>query len=181
MKSHLFFAATASALLISSAAFAQAPINMNGNISPNCTVLTLAPTSVDLGTISDPTAPGALDASKVNGATASVTPSITCNGGGTTLSIDADPLQGPTLPTNATGSGFSNLVNYTATINKVATGFVQNMPAGISNSTTAAGASSGTVGLIASTFSVNLSGAAAAGILIAGGYSGSVTITLTPG
>jgi hypothetical protein len=183
MKTRILVCVSTCALLIAGATQAQSALNMNGNISATCTALSLSATSINLGTISDPTNPGTLNASAVNGANVSATPSITCNGGGTTLSIDANPLTGPALPTSAGSAGFSNLVNYTATINKSgASAFVQSIPsAGIANQTTAASASSATVGLIASEFSIALSGAAAAGVLIAGGYSGTVIIALTPG
>lgn len=183
MKTRILVCLSSCALFIASAAQAQSALNMNGSISATCTVTSLSALPINLGTISDASSPGMLKASAVNGAPVNTTPSITCNGGGTTLSIDANPLTGPALPSSAGSAGFSNLVNYTATINKSGpTAFVQSIPVGgIANQTTAAGASSATVGLIASEFSIALSNAAAAGVLIAGGYSGTVTIALTPG
>ena len=170
------------ALAIGGAVQAQSALDMSSNISPTCTVFSLTSSAVNLGNISDPSSPGALNAAAVNVALSSTTPSITCNGGGTTLSIDANPLTGPALPTGAP-SAFSNLVHFKATINKSGTGaFVQTLPsAGIANVSSDTNASSATVGLIASNFSIGLSEAAAAGILIAGGYNGTVKITLTPG
>jgi hypothetical protein len=169
-------------LVMSGTAQAQSALNVNGTISATCSALTLANSTVNLGVISDPSSPGALNPAAVNVALSSTTPSITCNGGGTTLSIDANPLTGPALPLGVP-STFSNLVNYTATINKSGAGaFVQSLPAsGIANSTTDSAATSSTIGLVASNFSIALSDAAAAGILISGGYSGTVTIALTPG
>jgi hypothetical protein len=169
------------ALSITGTAHAQSALNISGTISPSCSVLTLASAPVNLNSISDPSSPGALNAAAVN-VLLRTTPSITCNGGGTTLSIDAAPLLGPSLPA-AASSLFSNVVNYTATINKSGSGaFVQNLAAtGIENSTTNAGATSSTVGLISSSFSIALSNALASGVLVAGDYNGTVTIALTPG
>jgi hypothetical protein len=163
-------------------ASAQSALNMNSKITPSCTAFSAASNSINLGNISDPASPGALKSAAVNVALTSTTPSITCNGGGTTLSIDANPLTGPALPVGVP-STFSNIVNYTATINKSGAGaFVQAIaPTGIANQTTDPSATSSTIGLVASNFSIALSNAAAGGILIAGDYSGTVTIALTPG
>jgi hypothetical protein len=182
MKLHRLVLASCCAFAFAGAAQAQTALNMNGTISATCTALLLANSPINLGTISDPVSPGALNAAAVNRPLTSTTPSITCNGGGTALSIDADPLTGPALPTGVP-STFSNLVNYTATINKTgADAFVQAIaPSGIANQTTDANPTSSTIGLVASNFSIALSNAAAGGILIAGDYSGTVTIALTPG
>ena len=169
-------------LSMAGAAQAQSALNMNGTISATCTALTLANSTVILGIISDPSSPAALNAAAVNVELTSTTPSITCNGVGTTLSIDADPLTGPALPVGMPNT-FSNLVNYAATINKSGTSaYAQNLAAaGIANATTDAAESSATVDLIARNFSIALSGAAAGGILVSGGYFGTATIALTPG
>jgi hypothetical protein len=182
MKLHLFVLAGSFAFGLAGAAQAQTALNMNGTITATCTAVSLANPTINLGNISDPISPGALNAAAVNIPLTSTTPSITCNGGGTTLSINANPLTGPALPTGVP-STFSNLVNYTATINKSGAGaFVQTIaPTGIANQTTDPSATSSTIGLVASNFSIALSNAAAGGILIAGDYSGTLTIALTPG
>jgi hypothetical protein len=182
MKLRLSVWTGALALIATGPACAQSALNMSSNISPTCTALSLVGSPKDLGVISDPSSPGALNVAAVNVALTSTTSSITCNGGGTTLSIDANPLTGPALPSGAP-STFSNIVNYTATINKSGAGaFVQTIAAsGIANQTTDANPTSSTIGLVASNFSIALSNAAAGGVLIAGGYNGTVTIALTPG
>jgi hypothetical protein len=182
MKLHLSILASGCLLIAASSANAQSALNMNGTISATCTVLSLSKNTVDFGDISDPAGPGVLNAAAINGSLTATTPSITCNGGGTTLSIDAEPLLGPTLPAGAPSS-FSRTINYTATISKAgASDFIQILPAaGVANATTASAATNATVGLIAGNFSIALSNAAATGVLIAGGYSGTLTIALTPG
>jgi hypothetical protein len=177
-----FFLLSGIALAISTTAHAQSALDLGTTISPTCTAFSLTTNTVNLGTISDPNSPGALNAAAVNKPLSGTTPSITCNGGGTTLSIDANPLTGPVLPSGS-AAFFSNIVNYTATINKSGSGdFVQSIAStGISNASSAASATSATIGLVAGNFSIELSGAAAAGTLVAGGYTGTVTIALTPG
>jgi hypothetical protein len=167
---------------VSTHAMAQSALDLGSTISPTCTAFSLTTNTVNLGTISDPSSPGALNAAAVNIALSGTTPSITCNGGGTTLSIDANPLTGPALPSGA-ATFFSNTVNYTATINKAGgSDFVQTLaPTGISNASSSPSATSSTVGLVAGNFSIALSGAATGAPLIAGGYTGTVTIALTPG
>jgi hypothetical protein len=179
---HLLILAASCALAVAGSASAQSALNMGGTISPTCTAFSMTNPTVNLRNISSTTSPGALNTAAVNVTLSSTAPSITCNGGGTTLSINADPLTGPALPLGAPSS-FSNIVDYTATINKSGTGaFVQSIPtAGIANATTSTTPTSATVGLVDSSFTIALSGAVAGGVLIAGGYNGTLTIALTPG
>ncbi|NJR20263.1 MAG: hypothetical protein HC777_01410 [Hyphomonadaceae bacterium] len=169
--------------LFASPALAQtSSVTINGSIAPACS--TLSPFTKDLGDVSGST-PGSLDISKVNVSAGSLG-TITCNGAGSTISIDANPLVGPALPTGAAAAGFVNEINFTATVNK-ATGAYTSAIAGtavVSNDTSAATPTVATAGLISGAFTVDITAASAAGILIAsntGGYEGTIVVSLQAG
>jgi hypothetical protein len=181
MKKIILISATIAALA-GSPLFAQSTVTVNGSIAPKCS--TLSPINKALGDISG-TAPGSLDASKVNVSAGSLG-AITCNGAGTTISIDANPLEGPALPSGAAAAGFTNTISYTATVNKVGTAYTSaiSTPAVVSSLTSDPAATTATAGLIAGSFTVDLTAAAATGLLIASGtagYSGTITVSLTAG
>jgi hypothetical protein len=160
-------------------------ITVNGTIASGCTAVTI-PNSANLGTISTTTGVGELDVAKVNVALTGTSASVTCNGAGTTLTVTALPLTGPALPNGTpTGvNGFTNTIDYTANVSKPAGSYVQSLGtvAGIIMSdATTTGATTETVGLVASNLNIDITNAAAIGTLIAGAYTGTVQISLTPG
>jgi hypothetical protein len=101
-----------------------------------------------------------------------------CNGAAAQISVQAAPLLNVDF-TGAPPQGFDRQVDYTAT----ATAEISANPVAVSDSTTSSAASPGaTVGVFISDIVVSFAGASTptGGRLIAGNYSGSVMVTLSP-
>jgi hypothetical protein len=196
---HLLLSATALSALMAAPALAQsstATVNANGTINAGCSALTIASNFVlnDMGAAGSV---GVLNASVFSGASALASSNITCNGVGTTLGIESTPVQLTTVANRIAENspealaGFSSRVDYTATVERpVGTyvGLLSSSPVTTvgtvgSDASAASGASTVTPGLIAGPLNIKL-GSAAIGAggttLVAGAYSGSVTLTLTP-
>jgi hypothetical protein len=188
---NLIIAATALATLASAPAFAQvttapatatATVTFTGNVTAACSV-TNATAAVNLGTLT--TGVGALNASAVNIAFPAVVAPITCNGAGTKVQVTANQItrNGPSLITTAaTIAGFTDAIDYTATI-----GLTGYSSAGVTTivDATSTLSSPETVGFLSlSGGTLTLSGASLPGTattLIAGPYTGSVGVTIAPG
>jgi hypothetical protein len=194
---NLLIAATALATLASAPAFAQTLANpaatagpaqngtvtYAGRVNAFCSAVTPTTALIQLGDLSNAT--GAFVPGAVNGAGGAYGATITCNGANTSLAMTANQITNPlvSLDANALAAGFTNTIDYTATLAKVgSTSYVQNPTAILSDATGGSGASR-VVGLVRSNISLTLSGAALASgnTLVAGNYSGTTTFTLTPG
>jgi hypothetical protein len=182
-------ALAATAALVASPALAQSSANVviNGSILATCSSSTLSNTTVTItpANFEDSSNVGALAAAFTGTGGIPITNTaalVTCNGAGTTIGVDATAMTGPSLPGGAGAAGFSNTINFLATVSKDPTGFAQNVTGDViaTNNSTAT-PTTATVGLLASKLNISVSNAVAGGILIAGAYSGSVAITLTAG
>lgn len=159
------------ALLAAPAAFAaDGTVTINGSVAAACVIAPSA--TITLGEMADS---NGLYNSVANGKTATL--AGWCNGAASTMSVVANPivLQG----VHTTPTGFTDTVNYTATAAVTPAG--AGSPVSTSDSTTAAAAAAATVGLFNGNITVTLSASATpAGQLIAGSYSGTTVVTLTP-
>jgi hypothetical protein len=180
---NLLIAATALATLASTPAFAQQTetVELTAIMGAACTAGPVGGTSIPLGDITGGN-PGELDESKVNVTIGSLGQNIVCNGVNTKLSVQAGALLNQdvgSLPAGAAAAGFSRAVDFTATIDLV--GYTSGADT-VSDSSAAAGDEEVTVGLMDADGTLTLSLAEIKGgdKLIAGAYSGDVTITLTP-
>jgi hypothetical protein len=176
----MILAATALSLMAAPAFAAPVTgtVNLSGTVNAKC-----SPSSGGATTVTIPVdlsnADGTLNTGAVNAITASVTGSGVCNGVNTFIELDASPLVGSVaVPSGATA--FANVINYTAVMG--ITGYAQGGNTW-SNSTTAA-ATTGVLGLVnATAVSLDINDAALPGsatLLVAGTYTGSVTVKVTP-
>jgi hypothetical protein len=144
-------------------------VTINAHVAADC-AMTVGSDAIHLGEISN--ASSNLDTAVVNAGTASL--AGFCNGTTSTMTVEASALTGPAT----TASGFTNIVNYTA---KAALHGAPAVFATDDSSVTGAG-SPATVGVFTDTIDVTLSNASSpTGMLVAGAYTGSVIVTLTPG
>lgn len=158
---------------VASAAFAANPsvtgtVNVTGSVADRCQ-FTLASANINLSELTQND--GTLDPAIVNAGSADLT--AWCNGTAATIAVQANPLvntgyAGPAV------SGFTNRVDFTgaATANAVT---VSDSSVGAPSASAPSG-----VGIFTGNVHVALSAASASGKLIAGGYNGSVVVTLTP-
>ncbi len=181
-------ALAATATFVAGPALAQSSANIiiNGSIAAKCSALALANSSVTIApaNFEDPSAVGALApvfTSAGGIAITNTTSSVTCNGAGTTVTLDAKEMTGPVLPSGAAAGGFSNRIDFTASVD--APGYAQSKAGAgvIATNASTTTPTTATVGLLASTLNIKVGSAVAGGILVAGGYSGEVALTLTPG
>jgi hypothetical protein len=144
-------------------------VTINAHVAADC-AMTVGSDAIHLGEISN--ASSNLDTAVVNAGTASL--AGFCNGTTSTMTVQASPLTGPAT----TATGFTNIVNYTA---KAALHGAPAVFATDDSSVTGAGSPT-TVGVFTDTIDVTLSNASSpTGMLVAGAYTGSVIVTLTPG
>lgn len=159
---------------VASAAAAVTPVavtgtvNVTGSVADRCQ-FTLASANITLNELTQND--GTLDPAIVNAGTADLT--AWCNGTAATIAVQANPLintayAGPAVP------GFTNRVDFTgaATANAVT---VSDSSVGAASASAPSG-----VGIFTGNVHVVLSSSSASGKLIAGPYSGSVVVTLTP-
>ncbi len=185
-----FIALAATATFVAAPALAQSVSGsttavINGSINAKCTASTLASTSVVIPTASfaDPSNVGALASAITGSSGVAITGSsalVTCNGVGTSISLDANPMENSAAPPPPTG--FSKTINYLASI--TAPGYAQSAGGSggvVATNLTTATPTTSTVGLLASKLDISVSNAVAGGVLIAGTYKGQITIGLTPG
>jgi hypothetical protein len=157
---------------------------INGSIKAACTATSLASTAVIIpaASFSDDLNVGALSSVFTGSKGVAVTGTsalVTCNGAGSTISVDADPMQNKAAPTPP--SGFSRSIDFLATV--TAPGYAQSKAGSgvVATNLTSSTPTTSTVGLLASKLDISVSNAVAGGVLIAGTYEGQVTIGLTPG
>ena len=157
--------------LLASPAMAQSAVDgtvdINGSVAGRC-MFTVPNKTISLGEISL-ASNGKLDVSKVNGRNETLTG--WCNNTTASMTVTSTALtNGTSAPT-----GFDNRVAYTAT---AVTGSTS---ANDSSVTAGAGAASN-VGLFTGDIVVTLSNASSPnnGLMVAGGYTGNVVVTLTP-
>mgnify|MGYP001810671858 CR=1 FL=1 len=182
-------ALAATAVFVAAPAMAQSSANVviGGSINAKCSSSTLANSTftIPAASFADSSSVGAL-ATAFTGSTgiaiSNTAAIVTCNGAGTTIEVDATAMTGPSLPSGAGAAGFSNTINFLATVSKDPTGFAQNVTGNVivTNNSTAT-PTTANVGLLASKLNISVSNAVAGGTLVAGAYSGSVAVTLTAG
>lgn len=163
-------------LLAATPAMAQSvngTVNIDGSVAARC-LFAIPNATIHLNEISQlgsGATAGTLNAGAVNGQTASL--NAWCNGAASTMAVEttALTLQSPpaTIP-----SGFVSRVDYAAdAAASTATGTDSSLSPGAGTPVT--------VGLFNSNIAVSLKDAAtAAGLLVAGTYTGNVKVTLTP-
>lgn len=172
MRKSLLFAAAPIALM-ASPALAQdstGTVDISGSVAGRC-LFTTDNASIILGELALPgtdTSAGKLKASMVNGRNATLVG--WCNNAASTMEVEATKLVNPATA----ASGFTNAVDYTATAtaNEV----------DATDTTTVEGAGDAEdVGMFTGNILVTLSDAATdGGLLVAGDYTGQVTVTLKP-
>lgn len=160
--------------MLASPALAQdatGTVSIDGSVAGRC-LFTLPSQTISLGEIaltgSGSTA-GRLDASKVNGRTATLVG--WCNHTAASMTVTTTELTGPAV----SATGFDNRVDYTATA-------TANSVNASDSSLTAGAGTAETVGMFAGNILVTLSGASSptSGLMVAGGYTGNVQVTLSP-
>lgn len=168
----LFLLAALPALAVAGPALAQSgsstgTVNIDGSVANRC-LFTLPNATISLGELSL-VSTGKLDASKVNGKSATLTG--WCNGTASTMTVLTTQL---TTATSAP-SGFDNRVDYTGTA-------VANAVSGSDSSLTAGSGTPVTVGAFSGNVVVTLSAASSpsSGLMVAGTYTGNVQVTLAP-
>ncbi|NJR20262.1 MAG: hypothetical protein HC777_01405 [Hyphomonadaceae bacterium] len=166
---------------ISAPAFAQtATVTVNGVVDAACTVGLASTETISVGTIpsSGPAVVALLNA--FEGARPG---RVVCNGMGTTLTASVTPFTGDrAAPDRASlAAGFTNVINFTVDLKSSTGGYVQfpaSRTAVITADTTATAPAQQTVGLVNSTFEVDVNNAALLGnatTLIAGNYTSTIT------
>lgn len=144
-------------------------VDIDASVAPKCLFTGDNPVALHLGELA--TAVGNLDTSKVNNQ--SVTLNGWCNSAGSKMHVEATKLAlTPAITPNPTG--FVQQVDYTATA-------VANSQSATDDTTVSGPGSDVTVGIFTGQVPVTLTNASAVGLLIAGAYLGTVTVTLSPG
>jgi type 1 fimbria pilin len=185
---NLLIATAVLATLASAPAFANtAPQNgtvtFTGTVAAACSAVSPTTATIPLGALSNGVGtflPGVVDS-----AGGTYTSSITCNGAGTKLQMTANQITGSVSVPVGAPAAFTNQIDYKAELETVGTGYAQSPESAgvlVSDATGGTGGSQ-TIGLLMSNVALDLSDATigAATTLVAGNYTGSVTITLTPG
>lgn len=154
-------------------AFAQdatGTVDIDGSVAGRC-LFTVPNETISLGEMAlsgTDTNAGKLDASKVNGRSATL--KGWCNNAAAGMTVKAFALEN----TAAAATGFTNRVDFTATA-------TANSVAATDTTTTDLAGDTATVGMFTGDVVVGLSGADAGNaLLVAGTYNGSVEVTLSP-
>ena len=146
-------------------------VSIDGTVAGRCLFTTPSATISlnELALSGSDSSAGRLNAAAVNGANATLVG--WCNNAAAGMTVQAFPL----LNTAASGTGFTNRVDYTA-------GATANAAVGTDSSLVAGSGTQVAVGLFAGDIVVDLSAASAPGnaLLVAGTYNGSVEVTLSP-
>ncbi|KHK93551.1 hypothetical protein [Novosphingobium malaysiense] len=171
MRNHLILAAAPLALLASpaSAQDATGTVSIDGSVAARC-LFTTPSATISLGEMAQSgtgNSAGTLDTSKVDGKSATLVG--WCNSTAATMTVQANALtNGATAAT-----GFTNRVDYSATANA-------NSVDATDDSTDALPGAAADVNMFSGDVQVTLSNSSATGLLVAGGYSGSVEVVLSP-
>ena len=184
MKKIALAALTAAAALVSAQpAFAQASgtVQVSGTVAAKCSAITPISGTISLGELA--AANGTVDgtfAGNVGGLTKQF--SVRCTGANPNLSVKALPLVNAAVTTPATG--YTNTINYTATMTATKAGGGSTSLTHVSSNTNA---TTGAIGDRLSAAANNVTLAISAGttadagaVLEAGTYSGSVALTVSP-
>lgn len=156
-------------------------VNINGSVSKICTLGAPTPASVDLGEMIDTSGPDVGRLANIADREIEL-PNSFCNYAGTKLTVTGNALLAD--DTSTPPANFARAVNFASTVDGWAP-----TPAQVTTGATAAGANPGASadgGVVGaprmSDLTVTLSDFAAPGdnLLVAGGYQGSVTVTLGP-
>ncbi|MDE2560648.1 MAG: hypothetical protein KGL48_00240 [Sphingomonadales bacterium] len=173
MRRIFLLAATPLVLLASPAAAQSASsdgtVSINGSVAQRC-LFTTPSATISLGEMAQGgtgTNAGKLDTSKVDGQSATLVG--WCNSTAATMTVQAYAL----LNVATAATGFTSRVDYTATAT------ANNVDA-TDDSTDALPGTGANVNMFTGDVVVALSNAAANGLLVAGDYTGSVTVTLAP-
>ena len=160
-------------------AFAQSAsstgtVTINGSVADRC-LFTTPSAVINAGELSQAgsgSTAGKLDASKLDGQSRTLVG--WCNGTAATMSVEAQPLLNTSFA-GAPPAGFDARINYAA-------GAAAGSATATDTSIVAGAGSAVPVGLFSGNVVVTLSGSSTpnSGLLIAGGYSGQVLVTLTP-
>ncbi|HWE48081.1 MAG TPA: hypothetical protein VG407_18840 [Caulobacteraceae bacterium] len=150
-------------------------VTVNGFVALRCSftsenvVLNIGEMAIQSGSSSTL---GAYDHTKLDGLSTQL--DGLCNGAGSTMTVQAFPMLN-TAFTSAPPSGFDNRVDYTATA-------TENSVSATATSTSATPGAPVTVGDFSNAITVNFSNSATpgGGKMVAGPYTGSVNVTLTP-
>lgn len=180
----LLIAATALSLMAAPAFAAPttASIVINGSVTAKCDPTGAIPalTVTIPGDLSTNT--GGLNAGLINALTGSGTGTGVCNGVNTTYSITATPLTGSNVPSAAAiAAGFTNIINYQLALSLTGYASGTTNPTYTVNTGTPLTGTLGLANVTGGSFDVN--GAAlpsGASILVAGAYTSTVTLTVTP-
>ena len=177
------FAAAAISAVVATPAFAQASgtVEVSGTVAAKCSAVTPIGGSITLGELAK--ANGTVDtafAGNTGGLTRQFT--VRCNGANPQLSVNAKALVNAAAVNSP--NGYTNTVNYTATLTAAAAKGTSTSVADLSSSQ---GATTGLIGDRLSAQANNVSLAISNGItsdstaiLEAGSYSGSVDIIISP-
>lgn len=171
MRNSLYIAAAALAFTASPALAQDATgtVDVTGSVAGRC-LFTTDNADIALGELAlagTDTNAGKLNAAVVNAGTATLVG--WCNNAAATMEVSATKL---TTPATA-ATGFTNSIDYTATA-------VANNVEATDTTTTELGGATADVGMFTGNIAVSLSNAAATGLLVAGDYSSTVTVTLSP-
>lgn len=148
-------------------------VTVTGTVAAKC-LFTTDSDSVVIPELANST--GHLDPATVNSQSAEL--AGWCNGTASTMSVEANHLEGDFA--GSAVDGFTDRVDYVATATAM-TGDEGVTPTAASDDSSVGGSgSSVTVGLFASPIAVTFSDASADGRLVAGDYEGSVDVTLSP-
>lgn len=147
-------------------------VNISGSVGKKCHFMSdnATPDPIDLGELAD-SSTGALDGAKVNGKTATI--NAWCNNAAQ-LTVRANPIA--TTTNTAPSTDFDDRVDYTATAT------FASVTASDSSVGAASDGSPASTGIFSDTITVTLSSPSTpnSGLLVAGDYSGTVVLTLTP-
>jgi hypothetical protein len=190
MKKFLFATAAVTCFMATTPAFAAPPIPVNMNVQNMCQVtkqpasITVTPTMNE-----DPNSPNFGQATSFASDTTGDNVHVFCNTPGSTLSIAASPLDGPTASPGAQSAGFTGTADFCALLTggreADTTGAVWEAlsSANASHCTTANHQfASYDYGVYQGNLNLSLNGIAPTGgqFLISGAYHGTVTITMSP-
>jgi hypothetical protein len=183
MKKIIFAALAAASALTATPAFAQASgtVEVSGTVAAKCSAVTPISGTISLGELAR--ANGTVDSS-FSGQTGGLTRSFTvrCTGANPGISVNARSLVNSAVATPA--SGYTNTVNYTATLTAATAG---GQSASAADASATAGATTAALSgrLAAANNNVTLAisngtTTDAAAVLEAGTYSGSVDVVISP-
>jgi len=182
MRKLLLIAAAALGGLAAGPALADATgtVNVSGTVTAKCSTTGTNPVNLDVGELADSN--GLVVTSFAQNTHANFT--FVCTSAKPTVTVTATTLTGPTPPV---GGGYTNLVQYKATVTAYLTGGTANATHPFVNTDGSNPANSNTTQLTAQLYNhqdnvqVDISNPTSNGsLLMAGSYTGQVVVTLAP-